>query len=661
MKQYKNLFSPIQVGNITLKNRYSVGAIGGGGYIFGPKGAYSDNGIDYYAERARGGFGLIVTCSHVANQTVDPFDPINGIPNPAYAPGVFKRGALELTNRVHLYGGKIFMQISMGPGRMRDGKSCSRIPRYKEPDVLTDELTKEEIEIKINDMIKLASMAKGWNFDGVEIHGMHWGYLLDQFAMSYTNHRTDEYGGDLDGRLLVHRKIIEGIKKECGKDYPISMRMCMKTYMSGYNKSTLTGEGEVGRTIEEAAAIAQKLESYGVDLFNVNAGTYDTFYYCVAPYYMPDGYNLQLAEQLKAAVRVPVFLAGNMDNPDLCEKAIAEGKIDGVTLARASLVDAHYPAKVSRGRTEEIRPCIRCTNCIDSVLAEGVPRCSANPAAMREQLYPVPHTSKPKKVAVVGGGVAGMETARTARLAGHEVVLYEASGRLGGHLTEAGSHPFKKGIAALNKWYQNELKRLGVTVHMNQTVRPEDLIKSSPDTAILATGSNYFTPPIPGKDHPKSIDCYDVLMKQAKLGQKVVVIGGGLTGTELAYDLASYEKKDVTLVEALPDILSAGPPVQDATKKMLLDLIDYTGVQVMTGYKIAEVTDDGAVLESAKTGEKKIIEADQVIFAIGMRPVQSMAQELQETGIEVYEIGDGAGVGNIRTAAAEGYEVARKL
>ena len=661
--KYENLMSPLKIGSITVKNRYAVGPMGGRHFIYGNKGAYSENGIDYWTNFARGGFGLIVTGSNVANLTVDPFDPINGNPNPAYAPGFFGYGARTVLERVHAHGGRMFMQISMGPGRMRDGKSCSPIPRYKQPDTLTEELTKEEIETKIADMIKLAKLAKGWGYDGVEIHGMHWGYLLDQFAMAYTNHRTDEYGGDLDGRLTIHRKIIQGIKEACGKEFPVSLRMCMKTYMAGYNKTTLTGENEVGRTIEEAVEIAKKFESYGLDMLNVNSGTYDTFYYCVAPYYMPKGFNIHLAKQIKAAVNIPVFCAGGMDDPDMCEEAIANGWIDGVTLARAALVDPAYPRKVQMGTLEDIRPCINCTNCIDSNLAGGVPLCSANPAAMREHMYGVPKAPVSKKVIVVGGGVAGMQAALTAKEAGHDVALYEGSDILGGHLTEAGSHPFKQGIAALNKWYQRQIAKQNIPVYLNKRLSADDIKAIAPDVAILAVGSDHFIPgSIPGgRDHAKSVICYDVLMGKKELGKKVVVIGGGLTGSELAYDLAAYEGKDVTVVEALPDILSAGAPVQKAVSGMLRDLLAYNKVTLKTGHKIVAVTDEGALVENVQTGEQLVLEADNVIFAIGLKPQKSLVADLMGSGIEVHEIGDGKQVSNIRQCTSEAYEIARKL
>ena len=661
--KYEHLMSPLKIGSITVKNRYAVGAMGGRHLIYNDKGAYTDNGIDYWINRARGGFGLIMTGSNVANLTVDPWDPKNGNPNPATFPSYFGAAAAKTLEGVHAHGGKMFMQVSMGPGRMRDGKSCSRIPQYKHPELLTDELTVDEIHEKVADMAKLAKLAKGWGYDGVEIHGMHWGYLLDQFAMAYTNHRTDEYGGDLDGRLRIHKEIIQAIKEACGADYPVSFRMCMKTFMGGYNKSDLHGDHEVGRDIDEAIEIAKRFESWGVDMLNVNSGTYDTFYYCVSPYYVPKGYNIQYARQLKAAVSIPVYVAGGMDDPDMCEEAIANGWIDGVTLARASLVDPFYPQKVMQGNLEDIRPCMRCTNCIESNLINGIPLCSSNPAAMRELSYNVPKAPISKKVIVVGGGVAGMQAALTAKEAGHDVELYEGSDHLGGHLTEAGSHPFKYGIHDLNMWYQRQLKKEGIPVHLNTMLSADDIKSLKPDVAILAVGSDHFIPgSIPGgRDHEKSVICYDVLMGIKKVGQKVVIIGGGLTGSELAYDLASFEKKDVTIVEALPDILSAGAPVQKSVNMMLRDLLKFHNVDLKVGHKIVAVTDEGAVIENVKTGEQLTLEADNVIFAIGLRPKPSMVKELMGSGIEVHEIGDGKQVSNIRVCTGEAYEIARKL
>jgi 2-enoate reductase len=253
-----------------------------------------------------------------------------------------------------------------------------------------------------------------------------------------------------------------------------------------------------------------------------------------------------------------------------------------------------------------------------------------------------------------------MEAARTAFLAGHNVALYEASDNLGGHLNEAGNHPFKAGIAALNRWYRRELRRMKIPVNLNSPVNAENIKNLGVDVAILAVGSDHFVPHIPGNDHKKSVLCRDVLIGRATLGQKVVIVGGGLTGVELAYELAEYEKKEVVLVEVLDNILSAGFEVQKSVKMMLLDLLEQVKVSIHTGNKIIEVTDEGAVLLD-KEGHETIIEADNVIFAIGVKKRESMANELLGSGIEVYEVGDGAGAGNVRLATAQAYEIARAL
>lgn len=660
MTKYERLFSPLKIGTLTVKNRYALGPMGGRFYIYGPKGEYSNNGVDYYSSRARGGFGLIITGSNVADLTVDPFDPINGNPNPLYARAVFAHGARETLMRVHAYGAKMFLQISMGPGRMRDGKSCSRIPKYKSPDKLTEEMTTAEIETKIKAMADMAVFAKNCGYDGVEIHGMHWGYLLEQFTMAYTNHRTDEYGGDLDGRLNIVRKIILAIKDACGAEYPVSLRMDIKTYMGGFNKTDLTGEHDVGRTIEESVEIARRLESYGLDMLNVNTGTYDTFYYCVAPYYMPRGYNIALAAQVKHAVNIPVFVAGKMDDPEMCEAAIERGDIDGVTLARASLADGDYVKKVFAGCEEDIRPCISCTNCIDTTLACGAPLCSVNPAAMNEYNYGIVPASEKKRVLVVGGGVAGMEAARVLSLRGHKVELCEASDSLGGHLIEAGSHPFKDGIAKLNRWYQRRLYELGVSIKLGVRLNTEDIIRIAPDAVVLAVGSDHFMPKIPGIDSSKVVSCYDALMHNRELGSRVVVVGGGMTGCELAYDLAALEGKNVVLVEALNEIMSTGAPVPRSVRMMLIDLLNLNRVKLLTGRRIVAVDEVGAVIE-VQSGSRSTIPADSVVIAIGLRPGHNMSSELQGYGFDVYTVGDGKAVGNIRSCVSEAYEIAKNI
>ncbi len=658
---YPHSFEPVKIGGITLKNRYAIAPMGANFGQLNPHGEYSDNFIEYLTERARGGFGLITLGSAQCETTVNGAHPYDDAQTPLRAPKTFRYGAIKLTDRIHKYGAKIFFQDSVGHGRMRGSqKSASEIPYLYSPEQMTQPMTKDEIQLKIDSAVKLAVLAKSAGFDGIEIHGMHWGYLLDQFASPNMNHRDDEYGGDLDGRLNFVRKLIVGIKEACGKDYPVSIRFTIKHYMAEYGKASLTGDQEFGRSLEQAVEIVKKLESYGIDMFNCNSGSYDGFYYACPPYYMDYCYNLALGKAIKEAVSVPVFLAGKMDDPVLCEEAIANGDIDGIVLGRASLADPHYPQKLQMNRKDLIRPCISCHNCSATLFDGGMPMCAVNPAAFLEETYDLRRSPVNKNVVIIGGGVAGMEAARVAAICGHKVSLYERSDELGGHLKEAGSHAFKRGIANLNHWYQKQIEALGVDIHLNSELKAQDVIDMNPDAAVLAIGSEHFVPHIPGYDSQKASVCQDILLGKKKAGKHIVIVGGGLTGCELAYELAAYEKKDVTLVEGLDNILSSGVKVPQAVDNMLRDLLDHYKVKILTGNKISEVTETGAVVAD-HAGKETIIPADNVIFAIGLRPNKSFADELYGNGIEVYELGDGSGIGNIRTAIAGAYEVMRRV
>lgn len=660
-KKYPHLETSFKINGITIKNRLTVSPMGQFFLMYNEKGEYSFNMMDYLCEKARGGFGLIVLGGIPSDMLVDPKDALDGQVSPLYAPKHFKNAAANMLDRVHAYGTKVFIQLSTGHGRMRLEKTPSPLPYLYDPSHTNEVLTKDEIELKIEQEIRCAKFAKEIGFDGVEVHAMHWGYLLDQFAQPLTNKRTDEYGGDLNGRLLICRKIIDGIRAECGADYPVSIRMGLKWWMKDFNKPSLWGDEEVGRTVEDAIEIAKKLEEYGYDMLDCNSGTYDSFYYSCPPYYQPYGYNVELARRVRAKIGIPIVLAGKMDDPDVAEEAVASGAVDAVAIGRGSLADPHFAKKLEMGRPERIRPCISCQNCIKSLFDMGSIQCSVNPNVTQEFSYALRPAVLKKRVAVIGGGVAGMEAARTAKLRGHEVELFEADDHLGGHLNEAGSHPFKTGIARLNSWYESELKSLSVPVHLNRRVTAEEIKALGVDTVILAVGSYHYIPAfVEGHDHKKAALSLDVLLGRHELGQKVVVVGGGLTGSELAYDLARYSGKEVTLVEALPDILSAGPAVPQPVDMMLRDLLDYYKVDIRTNSRIKAVNDRGAVIEGAD-GTITELDADDVVFCIGLKPNCSMRAELMYSGIEVFEAGDGVAVGNIRTAISSAFEIARQL
>ncbi len=657
MQNYGHLGKPLQIGRLTIKNRFCMAPIGGGQHHL-PGGGLKDETIQYLVERAKGGFGLIFTGAIAADGTVDPYTGVG--PTILQNPDAFKMTATELNERAGAYGTKIFAQITMGLGRNYPNLPApSSVHVFRHPGEVSPELTRDQIKSKIESVVKASKIAKDSGFSGVEVHSIHWGYLLDQFALSMMNHRTDEYGGSLENRLRAAKEILEGIKQECGSDFPVSMRLGLKTFVKGFEQASLTGEEEIGRTLEEGIEIAKLLESYGYDCLNVDTGIYDSFYYACPPMYMPKGYLVELAAKAKEAVNIPILAGGRMNEADIAEKAIRDGKIDAVVLGRAALADSEYPNKVLTGHTEKICPCIACNQgCITRLQQGKQPTCAVNPAAMREVRYALRPCVQPKKVVVVGGGVAGMEAARTAAMRGHKVSLYEKNESLGGNLIPGGSHSFKKEVRELNAWYQNELKALPVEIHTGETVTSGQLRNMDADVVILAAGSVPVMPKVPGIDDKKVIGCMEAFAHPEKVGQKVIVIGGGLVGCEMALDYAQ-DGKEVTVVEALPKILSAGIPSPIPNGQMIPDLFEHHNVTVLENHRLSAVEDGRVILES--DGQKKALDADSVVIAVGFRPVPSMAQELQGCGAVVYEIGDGQKVSTILHAVWDGYEVGNNI
>ena len=627
-QRYIHLGKPLQIGKLTVKNRFCMAPIGGGQHHL-PGGGLKDETIQYLVERAKGGFGLIVTGAIAADCTVDPYTGIG--PAILQNPDAFKMTASELNERAGAYGTKIFAQITMGLGRNYPNLPApSSVHVYRHPGEVSPELTRDQIKSKIESMVKAAKIAKDSGFAGIEVHSIHWGYLLDQFALSMMNHRTDEYGGSLKNRLRAARELLEGIKQECGGDYPVSMRLGLKTFVKDFEKATLTGEEEAGRTIEEGVEIAKLLESYGYDCLNVDTGIYDSFYYACPPMYMPKGYAVELAAKAKAAVSIPILLGGRMNDPDIGEAAIRDEKIDAVVLGRPALADPEYPNKVLTGHTEKIRPCIACNQgCITRLQRGKQPTCAVNPTAMREIRFALKPCVRPKKVVIAGGGAAGMEAARTAALRGHQVTLIEKNAKLGGCMIQAGSHSFKKEVADLNRWYQQELKGLSVDIHTGTEATP-DMVKSlEADVVILSTGYVPVMPKVPGIENPMAIECMDAYAHPEKIGQNVVVVGGGLVGCEMALGYA-MEGKQVTAVEALDTLMTAGeeaPPIP--------------------------------VTLASEEGEKTIL-ADTAVIAVGFRPAPSMAAELMDSGAVVYEI-TGQNIGTILRAIWSGYELGNNI
>ncbi len=652
---YAPLFRPLTIGGMTVKNRFAVAPLSLPS-LYGPYGEFSADGLAFHEARARGGFGLLFTSAFHPYTETDPVHPYDTKP-PMKAPKTFLRAAVEMNERLDAYGTKMIPQISIGYGRNTLGcVAPSEIPYYADPSRMAPAITKDQIKYKIDKVIETAAFFQKCGFQGVEMHAMHWGYLLDEFAMTLTNHRTDEYGGSLENRLRVAKELVEGIKAACGSTFAVSMRLALKTYMKGFNQASLHGEDEAGRTLEEGIAIAKKLEAYGYDCLSVDFGQYDSFYYAAPPCYMEKGGILRLAEQAKAAVNIPVLCSGRMNDPDLAAQAVKEGRVDGVVLGRQALADPAFPQKLAKGLPQEIRPCIGCNQgCIGALMTGRRVGCAVNPQAGREFSRPLLPAAERKQILVIGGGVAGMEAAQTAAKRGHTVTLCESSDHLGGNLIPAGAHDFKAEMNELNTWYQRQLEKQGITVQLNTTMDAASIKKSAPDAVILAVGADPVIPPVPGIE--KAIDCTAALTG-TPVGDRVVVIGGGLVGCETALGYAR-EGKTVTIVEALPDILSAGIKVPVMNEQLLRDLLQEARVTLKTGCRLSAVGSD-SVTVSTRMGEETI-PADSVVLAVGFRSRKSLMDELADCELEVYQIGDGNKVGNVMTAIDTAYTVARSL
>lgn len=663
-EKHKVLFQPIKIGKVELKNRYAMAPMGPGG-LCDEQGCYNEKGVNYYVERAKGGTGLIITgVTYVENDIEKCVMP--SMPCPTMNPLNFIKTAKPMTERVHAYGAKIFSQLSGGFGRVsipsivgKVAVAPSPIPHRFLDDVTCRELTIEEIHTYIRKFAEAAAVCKRAGFDGVEIHAVHEGYLIDQFAVAFYNHRTDEYGGSLVNRLRFATEIVQAIKKECGEEFPVSLRYSLKSFVKDWRKGGLPGEDfvEAGRDIEEGKEAAKLLVEAGYDALNADVGTYDSWYWNHPPMYHEKGMYLPYNEILKQAVDVPVLTAGRMEDPDLASDAIRKGQTDIIALGRPLLADPEIPNKIMRGEFEQVRPCLSCQEgCMGRLAAYAQISCAVNPACGRENEYGLSPALKKKKILIVGGGVAGMEAARVCALRGHEVALYEKAKELGGNLIPGGMPKFKEDDHALIRWYERQLRQLGVAVHTGQAVTAREIKDSDADEVILATGSR---PKMLKVADISMLTAEDVLTGKADPGKAAVVIGGGLVGCETALWLKKEKGIDAFIVELQPSILSVGGPLCSANKDMLEDLLAFHQVDIMTGSCVTGKNDEGYIVKTPE-GERTIA-ADSVICAVGYMSEKSLYEEVKETMPYVHLLGDAGKVSNIMYAVWNAYELARGI
>ena len=682
-KQLEPLFTPWKIGNCEIKNRFVLTSMGGTD-LFGwmEPNHFDKAGARFIMDVAKNNVGLALPgCQPVYNPMFGQWLHTNK---------KMFRDIAKWMPEFHKTGAKLFVQLTAGFGRsftvsemmekLYNNKAlrvlskpfmdldkitatASASPNRWSDKLPSREMTKEEIAKFVESFALSAKQLKDAGVDGVEVHAVHEGYLLDQFTLGYVNKRTDEYGGSFENRYRFAVEIVQAIKAACGKDFPVSLRYSVVSKTKGFRQGALPGEDyvEAGRDMEESERAAKYLQDAGYDMLNCDNGTYDAWYWAHPPIYMPENCNLADVEHIKQFVDIPVVCAGRMD-PKTAAASIAAGKLDGAGFARNFLADPAWITKLKEGREDEIRPCILCHNgCFNMCHYKGVPndqalsdslhlaRCAINAETMQYDKHYIKPTSSPKTVHIIGGGIGGMETARVLKLRGHKPVIYEKSDVLGGTFIAASAESYKGKLRALLSWYRKQMTDLGIEIHYNSEVK--DLLAFEGEPVIVATGS---TPRIlrrvPG--HEKLVEACQFL-SGAPVGDKVAVVGGGLTGCEIAYELA-LQGKDVSIVEMKDDLVSQ-KGVCLANSSYLREWFALNKVPVYLETTLKEVHDKEIVC-TAKDGKTITIPCDTAIASAGYIPAP-LAQE----GKNVYLVGDCKAIGNLRSVVWRAYEVAMKI
>jgi len=649
-EEFKHLFTPLQIGTTTVRNRIlstahltGIGSRGAGG--MGGGGILPDALIAYWASKAKGGIGLIVTQVHPIHHSAG--GDVFSFPGAVVA---FRKAA----DGVHEHGAKLVAQLwhpgNQGGSAMRNPWAPSVVPAL-EGWYPPHEMTVEEIKEVIAGYAHGAAVVREAGLDGAEIHGAH-GYLITQFLSPLTNRRTDEYGGSLEKRTRFACEIIDAVRTAVGPDFTVGMRISGDEFIEG------------GYTLDDMLKMVPLFtKDHKLDYLSVSAGTYRSAPTIIAPMYYPLGFNVYLAAAVKAIVDIPIFCIGRINDPVVAEEILANNQADMIGMTRANICDPELPNKAREGRLEDIRKCMGCNEGCWGRLDSGQSvTCAINPVVGRElepgwlELIPA---GKQKKVMVIGGGPGGCEAARVAAARGHSVSLYDKASELGGLVNVARLAPGQEGFQDIARWHSYQLKQLNVDMHLNTEVTADMVKAQNPDTVVVATGSLPLIPDFPGVDQDNVVEARDMLNGKVNVGERVIVLAGNhhMQPLSVADFLASRGKK----VEIVTEEYHAGSHVEMITRMAIYARLYQNGVVFTPCNVVRSISGNTVTLANVFSGEERQAEADTLVLACGGREDNSLYYQLRGQVPELYRIGDCNGVRRILDAVLEGAVVGRRL
>ena len=648
-KYFPHLFSEGQIGDFEIKNRIVMLPMAR--QFQGFNGEVTQKTIDYYAERAKGGVGLIIVGSTRVFPPGHPFyTPASlNIGDDRYLPG-----HSDLVHAIHSHGAKAAIQFGhIGGQTVHQSVAASDVQQffcdgtaYCKP----RPITRDEIYDMIEQFGQGALKARTAGYDMVEIHAAH-GYLLSGFLSPKLNLRTDEFGGSLKNRASIVVKLIQQIKRMAGDDFTVSVRISADDYV----------EGSID--LGESPGVARILQEAGADVISVSAGSHETQHLSNDIMRMDEDFKRPLFEAVKKELNIPIIVGGGYRNPDSAEKIVADGVADFLGMARSFLADPEWPKKAREGRVEDIRRCVSCGECLYQrggkfTWPQG---CSVNPVFARErewtQLEPA---REKKKIMVIGGGPAGMEAARIASLRGHEVTLYDRSKELGGQLLLAAAPPGKRRLLWIRDYLATQLEKQGVKVNLGVEVTLEMIDSKRPDAVVLATGATPKEPDFIDTTDERVVGSWDILGGQVEpVAQKVVVIGGNMLGCEVAEFMADQGNL-VSVIKMRPGAEMA-EDCEPTNRRGLLESLQECRVSLLSGFKVEGLTGDGVKVVQRDSGEERTLEAETIVLALGATPERSLVNDLKKEEIEFHPIGDCRQPNNIRQAVYDGARVGRQL